>query len=63
VIELIDVYGNDRIGFRSDVAGTLNAYDQESKFLGKVELASPRAGWHEFKPLAGARSYVFGPAI
>jgi len=63
VIELIDVYGNDRIGFRSDVAGTLNAYDQEAKFLGKVELASPRAGWHEFKPLAGARSYVFGPAI
>jgi hypothetical protein len=62
VIELTDVYGNDRIAFRSGAAGTLTGYGPESRFLGKVELTLPRAGWCEFKPLAEARTYVFAPA-
>lgn len=62
VVELIDVYGNERIGFRAAGPGTLIGYDAESKPLGKVQTTSPRAGWHEFKPLPGARSYLFGPA-
>jgi hypothetical protein len=61
VIELIDIYGNGRIAFAAG-AGVLKAYDPESKPLGEVESTSPRSGWREFKPVAGARSYVFAPA-
>jgi hypothetical protein len=34
------------------------AYDPDGKNLGKLEVKSPRAGWHEFAPVAGARTYV-----
>ncbi len=61
VIELIDIYGNDRIAFRAPAAGSLVAYDWEGKSLGKVELKSLRQGWHEFRPVAGGRPYVFAP--
>ena len=56
-LELIDLFGNDRIGFASPSGGTLTAYDADGKSLGAVPSASPRDGWVEFKPAAGARSY------
>jgi hypothetical protein len=59
LLELIDIYSNERIAFASKTAGVLLAYDPEGKLLGKVELSSPRPGWHEFKPLPAARSYIF----
>ena len=62
VTELIDIYGNDRIAFEAKADGVLNVYDPEGKNLGTVETVSPRAGWLEFKPVTGARSYVFAPA-
>jgi hypothetical protein len=61
-LELIEIYGNDRIAFRSIAAGSLTAYDPEGKAVGTIELSSPDAGWFEFKPMPGARSYIFAPA-
>ena len=61
-VELIDICRNEKIGFRAEAPGVLLAYDPEGKNLGKVETASPRSGWLEFKPLPGARMYVFAPA-
>jgi len=58
-IELIDLYGNDRIMFQAPHDGILMAYDPQDKSLGKVEVGSPRAGWYEFKPVSGGRRYVF----
>jgi hypothetical protein len=58
-LELIDIYGNDRILFEGRQDGVLMAYDPEDKNLGKVDLRAIRAGWYEFTPLAGARRYVF----
>jgi hypothetical protein len=57
-LELIDVYGNSRIAFRSPRAGTLTARDPEGKPLGHVETKTA-SGWYEFQPKAGARSYRF----
>ncbi len=59
VWQLIDLYGNSRITFAARPGGSLLAYDPEGKELGKVPATSPRAGWVEFKPLSGARSYVY----
>ena len=61
VLELIDIYGNDRIAFQAKTDGALMAYDPEGKNLGKVEVTSPRSGWREFKPVSGGRKYVFAP--
>ena len=58
-IELIDIYGNARIGFQVTGRGTLAAFDENGKSLGTVETTSPRPGWREFKPIAGGRAYVF----
>jgi hypothetical protein len=60
-IELIDIYGNTRIGFQESGPGALAAFDADGKPLGKVELRAPRAGWYEFTPLEHGRSYVFSP--
>jgi hypothetical protein len=57
-LELIDIYGNDRIAFRAEHAGTLTARDPDGKTLGRVEVKAS-AGWYEFRPAAGARSYRF----
>ena len=57
-LELIDVYGNSRIAFLSPHAGTLTARDPEGKPLGSVATKAG-AGWYEFQPIAGARSYRF----
>jgi hypothetical protein len=62
VLELIDIYGNDRIAFEAPQEGVLMAYDPEDRQIGKAELRSPRVGWFEFKPVSGARKYVFAPA-
>ncbi|HSB14260.1 MAG TPA: hypothetical protein VLE22_07355, partial [Bryobacteraceae bacterium] len=59
VVELIDIYGNDRISFQADGAGQLMAYDPEGKSLGKVETSSPKTGWHEFKPIKDGRMYIY----
>jgi hypothetical protein len=58
-IELIDIYGNDRIKFKSNFKGVLTAFDPNGKTLGKMDLVSTQVGWYEFKPLRGARRYVF----
>jgi hypothetical protein len=60
-LELIDIYGNRRIAFRTAESGTLTAYDPDRKSLKSVKLTAPRPGWFEFQTLAGARSYVFHP--
>ncbi|MGC9998637.1 MAG: hypothetical protein ABSE21_00925 [Bryobacteraceae bacterium] len=57
-LELIDVYGNDRIAFRAEHAGALTARDADGKTLGPVAVKAS-AGWYEFRPTAGARSYRF----
>jgi hypothetical protein len=62
VVELIDIYGNDRIAFEAKSAGTLMVYDPDGKSLGTVEVTSPRAGWYEFKPIPGGRMYLFAAA-
>jgi hypothetical protein len=58
-LELIDVYGNSRIAFRSAHAGTLTARDPDGKPLGNVATKAVSSGWYEFQPIAGARSYRF----
>jgi len=58
-IELINLYGNDRIAVQAKGAGELMAYAPAGKNLGKVELSSLRTGWYEFKPVPGGRKYVF----
>jgi len=62
LLELIDIYGNDRIAFRAPTAPALMAYDAEGKSLGKVEFTSPKQGWYEFKPLPAGRRYVIATA-
>ncbi len=62
VLELIDIYGNDRISFQAKRGGVLIAYDPNGKDLGKVDIRSPRTGWYEFRPAPGARRYVFASA-
>ena len=57
-LELIDIYGNNRITFCSPHAGTLTARDADGKLLGHVETKAV-SDWYEFKPLAGGRSYRF----
>jgi hypothetical protein len=59
VVELIDIYGNDRIAFEAKAPGAVIAYDPEGKNLGKVDVKSIRSGWYEFKPLPNGRKYVF----
>ena len=61
-LELIDIYGNDRLAFHAPDKGKLLAYDPEGKPLGPVELSSVSDGWYEFRPVSGGRSYVFAPA-
>lgn len=61
LVELIDIYGNDRIAFRSNPTGELRAYDSDGKDLGKVELKRSRQGWYEFRPTPKGRRYVFAP--
>jgi len=58
-LELIDIYGNGRLAFRTAAEGTLLAYDPEGAMLGRVETTSPRSGWREFKPVKSGRTYVF----
>lgn len=62
VLELIDIYGNDRIALRAPADGVLMAYGPQGESLGKVDLSAPRDGWRSFQPLHGGRSYVFAPA-
>jgi hypothetical protein len=62
VIELIDIYGNDRIAFAAEADGRLASYDPEGKPLGKVPLKSSRAGQYEFKPVPNGRMYLFAVA-
>lgn len=60
-IELIDIYGNTRIGFQESRGGRMAAFDGAGKALGNVALREPRAGWHEFAPVEHGRRYVFTP--
>jgi hypothetical protein len=59
-IELIDIYGNDRIAFETKAAtGQLLAYDEDDRSLGRVQSSAPRSGWIEFRPIPKGRRYVF----
>jgi hypothetical protein len=60
-LEIIDLYGNGRLAFAATGPGKLLAFSAEDKPLGEVILASPRAGWKEFKPVPGGRKYVYVP--
>jgi hypothetical protein len=57
LLELIDIYGNQRIDFRASRPTLMIAYDAEGKSLGKVDLTKHKKGWFEFKPVAGGRRY------
>lgn len=59
VTELIDIYGNDRIGFHASSPGQLVAYDWEGNSLGRVEVHPARDGWYEFEPIRDGRLYLF----
>ncbi|MCP5116074.1 MAG: hypothetical protein GY953_35050 [bacterium] len=59
LVELIDMYGNNRVAFQSESSGELLAYDWVDKSLGKVEVQSPRGGWYEFRTVPDGRKYVF----
>lgn len=61
VLELTDLYGNERLGFAAPARGTLIAYDPDGKSLGPVATTSPKEGWVEFQTLSGARRYVYAP--
>lgn len=61
VLELTDLYGNERIRFAAKSGGTLIAYDPDGKSLGPVPTATPEGGWVEFQTLPGARRYVYAP--
>jgi hypothetical protein len=58
-LELIDIYGNARIEFRTSRRGLLTAFDADGAKLGRVEASSPRTGWCAFQPLPGGRRYVY----
>ncbi len=62
VLELIDLYGNERLAFRSAKDGVLTAYDADGKSLGKVEVSPAKPGWREFKPVEKGRKYVYAPS-
>ncbi|MCC6589329.1 MAG: hypothetical protein IT168_21705 [Bryobacterales bacterium] len=59
VSELIDLYGNNRIGFKAPAGGTLTAYDPDGDNLGKVPTQSPNPGWQQFQPVPKGRTYVY----
>ncbi len=58
-VELIDLYGNDRIAFKAEGPGILLAQDPEGNSLGEVTLKSARTGWYEFNTIPNARTYIF----
>ena len=58
-LELIDIYGNDRIAFQAKGPGVLIGYDPEGAVLGKVELTKDGDGWWAFQALPKGRRYVF----
>ena len=62
VLELIDLYGNQRIAFQAARDGVLTAYDADGQSLGAVEVASAKPGWREFKPTGKGRKYVYAPS-
>jgi hypothetical protein len=59
MVELIDIYGNDRVAFQAKAGGTLMAYDADGQSLGGAAVTSPEAGWIEFKPVEKGRRYVY----
>jgi len=61
--EIIDIYGNDEIGFRVKGRGTCVAYDADGKSLGPVEIryAQDDMAWLKAEPKA--RRYVFKLAV
>jgi len=56
-IEIIDIYGNDRIGFRFRDAARCEAYDSEGCFLSVVSLQH-KDGYYWFNTMPKARKYV-----
>jgi len=57
LLELMDIYGNQKIAFKASQPSLMIAYDAGGKSLGKVNLIKTKNGWFEFKPLAGGRRY------
>jgi hypothetical protein len=59
-IELIDIYGNERIAFRATRPGVLKGFDPDGKGLSTVPVTSRGDGWYEFTPVPNGRKYLFG---
>jgi hypothetical protein len=62
LMELIDLYGNQRIAFQAARDGVLTAYDADGNSLGAVEVTSAKPLWREFTPVAKGRKYVYAPS-
>ena len=60
--EIIDIYGNDEIGFRVPQRGVCTAYDADENKLGPVDLRCTQDGIAWFKVMPNARRYVFRPS-
>ncbi len=59
LLEIIDLYGNDRIALGAAPGGTLLAYAPDGTALGKAPFSDRGANRIEFKPVPGARTYVY----
>ena len=62
LLEIIDLYGNDRIALGAEPGGTLLAYAPDGTALGKAPFSERGANRMEFKPVPGARTYVYAAA-
>ena len=62
VLELIDIYGNDRIGLRAAAPGVLKVYGPSGNDLGAVPMSAADRGWYELKTVPGGRRYVMSEA-
>ena len=62
MVEIIDIYGNDRIGFRGPERGLCTAYDADGKSLGVVNLRFAQDGMAWLQVMPNARLYRFDPS-
>ncbi len=58
--EMIDIHGNDEIGFAAAGPGTLEAFNEAGESLGEVPTRASR-GFLFFQCVEGARRYGFSP--
>lgn len=56
-VQIIDIYGNDKIGFKLPAAAKCEAYDAEGRFLSTVPLQQ-KSGFYWFDTVSKARKYI-----